>query len=159
MLGLSWKNRSGENGQNVHHEGAVSEPGAPPASSPTGTLLGFISIGLGGVLILAAALKAHQLLAGRAPGAGWRVAAVVQVELLAGLALLLGLYPAATRWGAMLLFACFVGVSCYQVSSGAKSCGCLGDVRVPACRPTIRRAVGLCCFISVLPWRCRHEPL
>ncbi len=94
-----------------------------------------VRIGLGVLLLTAAALKGHQLATEPVAETGlltsrWFLIAVVEFELFFGLWLLAGLLPKWT-WRATLL--CFGGFACmalYKALSGEASCGCFGQVTV-----------------------------
>lgn len=84
-----------------------------------------VRIALGVVLLLAAVLKAHQLVFDPPLGGGlfenrWFLAAIAELELFFGLWLLAGLYPHATRLVAMLCFAGFAGVSLAKILGGER---------------------------------------
>lgn len=107
----------------------------------------------GCILITAAALKGldaatNPLAGGLLFGSRWELLAVIEVELLLGLALLLGLYPAAVRWLAIGCFALFAGVNFQQLLAGVSSCGCFGPVRV---HPAYSLALDLLA-LAVLGW-------
>jgi hypothetical protein len=89
---------------------------------------------VGSVLLLAACLKAKELLVGVAPHPIWFTAAVIQIELLCGVALLLRVLLRYARWGTLILFASFSAYALRQLVSGETSCSCFGDIQVlPLC--------------------------
>lgn len=88
-----------------------------------------VRILLGLVLLTAAGLKGHQVATEPILETGllnsrWFLIGVVEFELLFGLWLLVGLYPAATRLAAILCFARLAVVSLAKGLSGESSCGC-----------------------------------
>ncbi len=94
-----------------------------------------VRVALGLLLLVAAALKAHQLATEPviAPGilnSLWFLTAVVELELFFGLWLVAGLYPRQTWAVAVACFALFAGVSLFKGLSGAATCGCFGRVPV-----------------------------
>lgn len=95
----------------------------------------WIPLLVGGVLLIAAALKAYSLFTDRVSGPGPLQSSsfqilLIEAELACGLALWLGLWPRLTRWTVMLLFASFFGVALSQAMGGARSCACFGRVEV-----------------------------
>ncbi len=86
-----------------------------------------LTVGL--FLLLAAGLKAYDLATGPIQGAGilqsrWFLIGVVEFELLLGLWLLSGVFP-AHAWAVSLgCFACFACVTLHKALSGETSCGC-----------------------------------
>ncbi len=90
---------------------------------------------VGVILLTAAGLKGYQVAAEPVVGAGilesrWFLAAVVEFELLFGLWLLAGLWPAHTWKAAIVCFSLFAGISLVKGMSGDVSCGCFGRVSV-----------------------------
>jgi hypothetical protein len=90
-------------------------------------------VALAGLLLIAAALKAHSLATGY-----WTpnlllttprsVIAVVELEVLLGLLLLSGRLGRAVWWAALLFFISLTGASLYTALDGQSSCGCLGQI-------------------------------
>ncbi|MBI2826200.1 MAG: hypothetical protein HYX69_16085 [Planctomycetia bacterium] len=89
---------------------------------------------LGGVLLVAAGLKAYDLVSAPAAaspvGSRLLAAALVEGEALLGLWLLSGFARRGAWRAALVAFALFACVSLYRGLSGAESCGCFGGVRV-----------------------------
>ena len=91
---------------------------------------------LGTLLIVAAALKAHQLLTEPVANTDiWSYRPVlillVECELALGLWLLSGLLPRLAWLTALACFSFFCVVTLYKALTGAASCGCFGSVSVP----------------------------
>ena len=90
---------------------------------------------LGAILLVAAALKAHQLatqplaedsvFSSRAVLTLW-----FEVEIVLGLWLFSGLFPRAALVAAMGCFSLFSAVTGFKALSGEPSCGCFGVVEV-----------------------------
>jgi hypothetical protein len=90
-------------------------------------LLGMMPKAIGVILLIAAGLKAHGLLT-EPFSRFWFQVGLVEVELICGLALLLNVFPQATRWAGLALFSAFIVVSSFHLATGVHSCGCLGKV-------------------------------
>lgn len=106
----------------------------------------------GGVLVAAGFLKATQTrVAGVIGPETWPGAALIQMEILVGFALLLRLLLPWSSWAAVLLYGCFALFSCQQAFSGAKSCGCFGDVATV--RPVVMVALDSVAVASLLWWQ------
>jgi hypothetical protein len=102
-----------------------------PAPKTFAGLLTFTPYFVGGLLLVAAALKAQKLIEGEQPATDifasrWFMIVLVDVEALCGLALILGIWPTVTRRVSKVLFLGFLGFSAYRAAAGAKTCGCLG---------------------------------
>jgi hypothetical protein len=98
-------------------------------------LVTFIPFVVGGFLLIAAGLKAHQLLTGDLPATDlfssrWFRAALIDVEVLCGGALIIRVAPRVMRQGCQGLFAVFLAFSVFQMAFGAKSCACLGSLEL-----------------------------
>jgi len=94
-----------------------------------------IPVLVGLVLLMAAALKAHQLATGLAPEtarstARWLLVGLSGAELALGLWLLSGLYPRQVRVVGLACFAAFLGVALHKTLSGHATCACLGKLPV-----------------------------
>jgi hypothetical protein len=92
-----------------------------------------VSVLLGALLLVAAALKTHQLATEPIAGNGllesrWFLAAVVQFEILLGFWLISGVFPCAAWWVALLTFGAFTVVAAAKGIAGEPSCGCFGRV-------------------------------
>jgi thiol-disulfide isomerase/thioredoxin len=90
---------------------------------------------LAAILLLAAALKAKQLLTEPLPGSSiWphRLFLIIQVEfeLLLAVWFLSPLFKKAAWLAAASLFSLFSAITLYKALTGAQSCGCFGSVRV-----------------------------
>ena len=90
---------------------------------------------LGGLLIVAGALKGWQLITEPVANNSiwtWRPFMVLQVdfELALGIWLLSGLFKKAAWLTALLCFSAFSLITLYKGISGAESCGCFGTVDV-----------------------------
>ncbi len=107
------------------------------------------------VLLTAAVLKAHGLLTDPLAAADiaffWLEVALVEIELACGLALVFGIRPQLTRLGAMVLFACFIGVALSKALSGASSCACFGNA--VDLHPWFAVAMDLVVLAALWRWR------
>lgn len=121
----------------------------PLAKRARGSLIPLI---VGGILIIAAALKALQITEGGFVGseARWLAPALVQVELLCGVSLFLTRFQSQARWAGVALFACFSVFSAAQTMSGAKSCGCLGNLNP---QPGLIFGLDLIILAGLVFWR------
>ncbi len=114
-----------------------------------------VRIGLGVLLLTAAALKGYQLatepvLETSLLTSRWFLIGVVEFELFFGLWLLAGLYAKWT-WRATLL--CFGGFACvafYKALAGEASCGCFGKVPV---NPWYTLTLDAAAVAALLSWR------
>lgn len=115
---------------------------------------------LGTLLLVAAALKTHQLATEPVVGGGllesrWFLAAVVQFEILLGFWLISGVFPCVVWWVALLTFGAFTVVAAAKGIAGEPSCGCFGTVETsPWLTLTIDIAavIALCgCAVPGLP--------
>lgn len=116
---------------------------------------GVVRVALAVILLMAAAMKCHQLATEPTLGSGllnsrWFLMATVEFELFFGMWLLSGLLPRLT-WvaalGCLLLFAC---VSLGKALSGTASCGCFGRVEV---NPWYTFTLDVACVLALLRWR------
>ncbi len=111
---------------------------------------------VGGVLLLAAALKAgglaHDVLtAGHALAADrWLTGVLACIELLVAMGLVLLPFARPVRWIAIALFAAFAGVSAAGVWVGEEHCSCFGELPV---RPWQALAVDLACIMLLVSMR------
>jgi hypothetical protein len=108
-----------------------------------------------GVLLAAAALKAHELLAGhREPDAlltsRWLLTGVVEAQLLLALWLLSGLYARAAWWAAVGCFSVFAAVAGLEGVLGRASCGCFG---MAAINPWYTFAFDCVAVAALARWR------
>jgi hypothetical protein len=88
---------------------------------------------LGGLLLVAAALKLHGLSVSAIPRVGWFSQpwvqlAAVEWELVLGLWLISGSHQRAAWLAALLTFAAFATISGYLGWSGVAACGCFGVI-------------------------------
>lgn len=93
----------------------------------------YLDVALGLVLVVAGALKGHQLLtdasAGRASGFPRELLiGATAFELAFGCWLLAGLYRRMTRWLALAWFTSLAAVALAQAMGGAPTCACLGEL-------------------------------
>ncbi len=96
---------------------------------------GAVSAVVGAVLLVAAALKTHELATGPLDpsdvlGNRHLWIALVEVQIALGLAMLLGLLPRFTQSVAILLFGAFVLFLVYALATGQQSCRCFGKASV-----------------------------
>jgi len=94
-----------------------------------------VPLGLGLVLLLAAALKTEQLATGHSMEnsfftSRWSLTVLIELELALGLWLLVGLYAPLSRRVALACFSAFAAVSFQQALSGKASCSCFGAVSI-----------------------------
>ncbi|MER3417272.1 MAG: hypothetical protein C4297_13840 [Gemmataceae bacterium] len=78
----------------------------------------------------------------------------IQCELLAGIALLIGIWPVAVYRATAALFTAFAGVSAYQAFTGQASCACFGRIMVS---PWVTLAIDVTVLIAMAYFR-RHVP-
>jgi uncharacterized membrane protein YphA (DoxX/SURF4 family) len=126
------------------------------ATEPAGVApCDIVRVALGALLLIAAALKAHELMTGPVPGKGlfaWRpfLIAAVEFEVVLALCLLCGLWPKAV-WGVTLLcFAAFSCITLYKLLSGQSSCGCFGRVTV---NPRYTLMLDVACLVVLVLFR------
>lgn len=110
---------------------------------------------LGTVFLMAGALKGHALATGPVSethllDSRWILLGWVEFELLLGLMLLSGLYPALTRLVASACFAGFLGFTLARAFSGQPSCGCFGKWTV---NPWYVLAFDLAALVALLRWK------
>lgn len=96
---------------------------------------GVVHLLLAGIILVAAALKGHQLATEPILGHGlldgrWFLIGVVEFELFFGLWLLLGAAPQMTWYATLACFSGFAAVSGYKGILGEASCGCFGKVAI-----------------------------
>lgn len=90
---------------------------------------------LGGLLLLAAALKIHGLAVDPLSQDGlifspWLHIVIIETELLLGLWLFSRLAVKPAWFMAVCMFVLLTAISLYQVLTGQASCGCFGKVHV-----------------------------
>ncbi len=107
------------------------------------------------VLLVAAALKGHQLATSPVMGDGmfesrWVLIGTVEFELFFGLWLLANNLPVWTHRALLLCFGVFAAVSLYKAVSGAASCGCFGRVEV---NPWFTFTLDVTAVLALLRWR------
>lgn len=95
----------------------------------------FCRAGLGGVLILASVLKAHELATAPTLGPGllqqrWLLLCLIELELVFGGWLLVSRGGRRTWVLTTVLWSVFFLTAVYEALSGADSCGCFGRVRI-----------------------------
>lgn len=111
---------------------------------------------VGLLLLIAAVLKAHELLTEPALGTNFWASrvlliAIVEFELALGLWLLAGLVPRLARCLCLGCFVAFLGTALYRAANGETSCGCFGTViRV---NPWYTAALDLAVVAALLSWR------
>ena len=114
----------------------------------------YLDVVLGGVLVLAGALKGQQLLVdpsvGRATGFPREVLiGAAAFELAFGCWLLAGLYRRVTRWLALAWFTSLAAVSLAQALGGAPSCACLGVLHT---QPWLMFSFDVAAFAALGMW-------
>jgi len=111
---------------------------------------------LGGILLVAATLKAESLFSSSASLPWYLTTVFVFAELtLAGL-LFSGAVPLHTWWAALLCFSCFAVVAVVKLWRGAADCGCFGAVATP---PWVALAIDLSAVAALLfEYRERSTP-
>lgn len=110
---------------------------------------------LGGILLVAAALKGYQL--ATEPTAEislmtsrWFLIGSVEFEVLLGLCLISGIFVRASWLISLGCFALFGCVSLYKALSGEVSCGCFGSVQV---NPWYTLLLDVAAVVALLRWR------
>ena len=114
-----------------------------------------VRVGLGAVLLTAAALKGYQL--ATEPVAGGSVlrsraflVALVEFELFFGLWLVWGAYPWLTWRLAIGCFSVFACAALYQAFSGWSSCGCFGKLKA---NPWFTAGFDVLAVAALMAWR------
>jgi len=120
-----------------------------PRTQPPGHFSRLIPILCGGILLTAATLKTEQIFAEGIIGSPWLAAFLIGVELYLGWALVFRFVPPVTRRLGLALFGCFLIVSVYHVTVGAKSCGCFGGISLS---PLLAVALDLACLAGLWFW-------
>jgi hypothetical protein len=110
---------------------------------------------VGGVLLLAAGLKAQQLILDTPAVNGafvprWFRLLLVVFEVLLGVALLLGIWSHIARRVSQLLFSGFLVYSVVGLAFGARSCGCLGAVDL---QPLAIAVLDLLVLVALWQWQ------
>jgi hypothetical protein len=82
---------------------------------------------VGMLLLVAAALKSHEVATGTAD-THWTSFALIETELLVGIGLLSGCCSRFWRNASRALFLCFLGFALSKAFAGERSCGCFGEV-------------------------------
>ena len=99
------------------------------------TAYDFVRVVLSILLLVAAALKGHQLATSPLAETGpltsrWLLIVVVEIELALGLWLLVGALQPLARHAAITCFTVFGAVSLLRALNGASTCGCFGSVAI-----------------------------
>jgi hypothetical protein len=102
---------------------------------------------LGGVLVVAAALKADSFLTSSASVPWYFTAALVFAELILAGLLFSGAMPVVTWWAIALCFSCFALVAGVKLWRGAVDCGCFGAVATP---PWVALAIDLSAVAALI---------
>jgi len=102
---------------------------------------------LGGVLVVAAALKADSFLTSSASVPWYFTAALVFAELILAGLLFSGAMPVVTWWATALCFSCFALVAGVKLWRGAVDCGCFGAVATP---PWVALAIDLSAVAALI---------
>jgi hypothetical protein len=111
------------------------------------------------VLLVAAALKSHQLFTGPVPPTAGLIhsrpilSVLIQSELLLALWLLIGGFNRARFICATTCFTLFAIVALYEAFHAMPSCGCFGNVKVP---PAITAGFDIAAVIAL--WLTRKQP-
>jgi hypothetical protein len=116
-------------------------PADPTLADPAGPRplnLGWhaVRLTLATILLIAAALKAHQIMTDPAVRVGmygplWVALVIVCVELLMAAWLLLNVRPAWARRASICLVGVFAAASLHRLLSGEPDCGCFGTMAIP----------------------------
>ncbi len=108
-------------------------PDQVPSSPPKPYRTPLIARGFGAFLCLAGGLKLYQIYDTSPEGIEGTFALVgASVELIVGVALVLGLRPGVSERAAGLLFVLLAAISMIGTTRGYSECGCLGDVPSPS---------------------------
>ena len=106
---------------------------------------------IGGVLLCAGILKAHQLVTALVPEQHtWITWALIEMELFVGLGLLASCFPWFFQRVALVLFACFLGTALMKVIAGDHSCGCAGNVPLS---PWLAVVLDTLVLVALTQWR------
>ena len=110
---------------------------------------------LGGILLVAAALKGYQLATEPTAEIGlmtsrWFLIGAVEVEVLLGMCLVSGLVVRSSWLISLGCFALFSCISLYKALSGEASCGCFGSVQV---NPWYTLSLDVAAVVALLRWR------
>lgn len=115
----------------------------------------YVRVGLGLLLLTAAALKGHEVMSGPVLGKGllgWRpvVIAAVEFEIVLGLCLISGVWRRQV-WGvSVVCFVLFSWITAYKAILGEGTCGCFGRVDVDP-RYTLMLDIG--CLAALVVFR------
>ncbi len=114
-----------------------------------------IRLSLGGILLIAAALKAHQLsieptLETSLLTSRYFLVGIVEFEILLGLCLIAGVFYRAVWLISLACFALFACVSLYKALVGEATCGCFGSVQV---NPWYTFALDSAAVFALIRWR------
>ncbi len=109
---------------------------------------------LGAILVLAGALKGHQLLTDPSVGLATGFPRELLIgasafELAFGCWLLGGLYRRLTRWMALAWFTSLAAVALAQAVGGAPSCACLGELHT---HPWIMFTIDVASVVALWMW-------
>lgn len=111
---------------------------------------------LGGILLVAATLKASSFYASPASLPWHLAAALVLAELVLAGFLFSGVMPLRTWWAATLCFGCFALVAGVKIWQGVADCGCFGAVATP---PWVALAIDIAALAALLfRYRDRSTP-
>jgi hypothetical protein len=116
---------------------------------------------VGGLLVLAALLKAQRLLQGPAVAATgvfdapWFQTCLIVFEWALGTALLVRVQPKICKFAGVGTFSAFLCVSVVRAAGGERSCACMGNVPVS---PWLTSAVDLAAFACLVRWPSAPRP-
>jgi hypothetical protein len=115
----------------------------------------FLRFMCGTSLLIAAVMKGSEVITnplagGPLFGSRWELIVGIDVEVLLGITLVLGLYQAAVRRLAIVCFALFAGINLRQYLTGNLSCGCFGRVLV---HPAYTLAFDILSITGLVHWR------
>lgn len=124
-----------------------------PAAHLRGTCYRYLGVILGLLVLVAAALKAHDLIGNRTIASGvfssrTVLLIIVEVEFFLGLWLLTGLYPRSS-W--RVAFACFFGFSLFNLFGGEASCSCFGSLSVTPAIALSIDGTAICALLHCRP--------
>ena len=117
------------------------------------TVYSFSSRILALILLVASALKGHELWSGTSKtNSGWVQVGSVSVEATLGVWLLVGLWPKTGWWLALCCFGLFLGVSSGKAIKREANCSCLGRLRTSPLVMSVIDTAAVCILLAFRPY-------